>query len=187
MTTPTSNWRTSRARAGRALLHLMDLEPAYAELRRVHAASLDHAREKLYLFLSWLGGPPLYVEKHGHRACARGTCRSPSDFASATSGSPACRRRSTRRIVRGAQAAADGSVLRTADGCATARADPTAGDHGFLRQEPPSAAARGASGAGPAPVTSTASADRGRAQHARELRVLAAIGTNASHSAPCAA
>ena len=46
---------------------LMDLEPAYAELRRVHAASLDHAREKLYLFLSgWLGGPPLYVERHGH-------------------------------------------------------------------------------------------------------------------------
>ena len=46
---------------------LMDLEPAYADLRRVHAPSLDHAREKLYLFLSgWLGGPPLYVEKHGH-------------------------------------------------------------------------------------------------------------------------
>jgi hemoglobin len=46
---------------------LMDLEPAYADLRKVHAPSLDHAREKLYLFLSgWLGGPPLYVEKHGH-------------------------------------------------------------------------------------------------------------------------
>ncbi len=46
---------------------LMDLEPAYAELRRVHAPSLDHAREKLYLFLSgWLGGAPLYVERYGH-------------------------------------------------------------------------------------------------------------------------
>ena len=46
---------------------LMDLEPAYVDLRKVHAPSLDHAREKLYLFLSgWLGGPPLYVEKHGH-------------------------------------------------------------------------------------------------------------------------
>ena len=46
---------------------LMDLEPGYAALRKVHAPSLDHAREKLYLFLSgWLGGPPLYVEKHGH-------------------------------------------------------------------------------------------------------------------------
>ncbi len=46
---------------------LMDLEPAYADLRRVHAPSLEDAREKLHLFLSgWLGGPPLYVEKHGH-------------------------------------------------------------------------------------------------------------------------
>ena len=46
---------------------LMDLEPGYAALRKVHAPSLDHAREKLYLFLSgWLGGPPLYVERHGH-------------------------------------------------------------------------------------------------------------------------
>jgi len=46
---------------------LMDLEPAYGEVRRVHAPSLDHAREKLYLFLSgWLGGPPLYVERYGH-------------------------------------------------------------------------------------------------------------------------
>ena len=46
---------------------LMDLEPAYAELRAVHAATLEHAREKLALFLSgWLGGPPLYVQRHGH-------------------------------------------------------------------------------------------------------------------------
>ena len=46
---------------------LMDLEPAYAQLRRVHGASLESAREKLYLFLSgWLGGPPLYVQRHGH-------------------------------------------------------------------------------------------------------------------------
>ena len=46
---------------------LMDLDPAYARLRRVHGASLESAREKLYLFLSgWLGGPPLYVERFGH-------------------------------------------------------------------------------------------------------------------------
>ena len=46
---------------------LMDLDGAYAELRAVHAADLRHAREKLYLFLSgWLGGPQLYVERHGH-------------------------------------------------------------------------------------------------------------------------
>ena len=46
---------------------LMELEPAYQQLRRVHGASLESAREKLYLFLSgWLGGPPLYVERYGH-------------------------------------------------------------------------------------------------------------------------
>ena len=46
---------------------LMDFEPAYVRLRRVHGSSLESAREKLYLFLSaWLGGPPLYVERYGH-------------------------------------------------------------------------------------------------------------------------
>jgi hemoglobin len=46
---------------------LMDLEPAYAELRALHAPDLAHAREKLYLFLSgWLGGPSLYIERYGH-------------------------------------------------------------------------------------------------------------------------
>ena len=46
---------------------LMDLEPQYAELRALHAPDLAHAREKLYLFLSgWLGGPSLYIERHGH-------------------------------------------------------------------------------------------------------------------------
>jgi hemoglobin len=46
---------------------LMELEPAYTQLRRVHGSSLESAREKLYLFLSgWLGGPPLYMERYGH-------------------------------------------------------------------------------------------------------------------------
>ena len=46
---------------------LMELEPAYTQLRRVHGASLESAREKLHLFLSgWLGGPPLYTERYGH-------------------------------------------------------------------------------------------------------------------------
>ena len=46
---------------------LMELEPRYAELRAAHGSTLEHAREKLFMFLSgWLGGPPLYVEKHGH-------------------------------------------------------------------------------------------------------------------------
>jgi hemoglobin len=46
---------------------LMEMDPAYARIRALHGASLGPAREKLYLFLSgWLGGPPLYVERHGH-------------------------------------------------------------------------------------------------------------------------
>lgn len=46
---------------------LMDLEPDYAGIRRLHATNLDHAREKLFMFLSgWTGGPPLYVERYGH-------------------------------------------------------------------------------------------------------------------------
>lgn len=46
---------------------LMDLEPAYAELRASHGSSLDEARDKLYWFLSgWLGGPSLYMERFGH-------------------------------------------------------------------------------------------------------------------------
>ena len=45
----------------------MELDPAFAELRAVHGASLASAREKLYLFLSgWLGGPSLYIERYGH-------------------------------------------------------------------------------------------------------------------------
>lgn len=46
---------------------LMELDPAYAGIRGLHPERLAGSREKLYLFLSgWLGGPPLYVERHGH-------------------------------------------------------------------------------------------------------------------------
>jgi hemoglobin len=46
---------------------LMELEPAYRELRLVHGNTLASARDKLYLFLSgWLGGPPLYTDRFGH-------------------------------------------------------------------------------------------------------------------------
>lgn len=46
---------------------LMDLEPAYTELRQAHGPSLADARDKLYWFLSgWLGGPNLYIERFGH-------------------------------------------------------------------------------------------------------------------------
>ncbi|MDR3371293.1 group II truncated hemoglobin [Rhodoferax sp.] len=46
---------------------LMELDPAYAELRSVHGATLDDARQKLFWFLSgWLGGPQHYTERFGH-------------------------------------------------------------------------------------------------------------------------
>lgn len=46
---------------------LMDLEPAFAGIRRLHPTDLASSRDKLYLFLSgWLGGPGLYAERYGH-------------------------------------------------------------------------------------------------------------------------
>jgi hemoglobin len=46
---------------------LMDRDPAYAVIRRLHAPDLAGARDKLYWYLSgWLGGPSLYIERFGH-------------------------------------------------------------------------------------------------------------------------
>lgn len=46
---------------------LMDAVPEYHVIRKLHPQDLAASRDKLYLFLSgWLGGPPLYLEKHGH-------------------------------------------------------------------------------------------------------------------------
>ena len=46
---------------------LMDLEPAFAGIRRLHPATLDGSRDKLFWFLSgWLGGPDLYQQRFGH-------------------------------------------------------------------------------------------------------------------------
>ena len=46
---------------------LMDLEPAYAELRATHGSSLTESRQKLFWFLcGWMGGPDYYVERFGH-------------------------------------------------------------------------------------------------------------------------
>lgn len=45
----------------------MDTEIDARNIRRMHAKSLRASREKLFMFLSgWLGGPNLYIEKHGH-------------------------------------------------------------------------------------------------------------------------
>ena len=46
---------------------LMDSLPEAARCRAVHPPSLDGSREKFYDYLTgYLGGPPIYVEKHGH-------------------------------------------------------------------------------------------------------------------------
>ena len=46
---------------------LMELEPAYAGIRRLHPDTLDGSRDKLHWFLcGWLGGPQHYVERFGH-------------------------------------------------------------------------------------------------------------------------
>lgn len=36
------------------------------DIRKMHASNLDEIKDKLYEYLSgWLGGPPLYADKHG--------------------------------------------------------------------------------------------------------------------------
>jgi len=46
---------------------LMDLEPHFAGIRRLHPSTLDGSRDKLFWFLcGWLGGPNHYVERFGH-------------------------------------------------------------------------------------------------------------------------
>ena len=46
---------------------LMDLEPMFAGIRRLHPSTLDGSRDKLFSFLSgWTGGPDLYVSRFGH-------------------------------------------------------------------------------------------------------------------------
>ncbi len=45
---------------------LMELEPAYRELRATHT-DMERARQHLFWFLcGWLGGPQHYVERFGH-------------------------------------------------------------------------------------------------------------------------
>ena len=46
---------------------LMDEDPDYFGIRKLHPATLEGSREKLYKFLmGWMGGPPLYEQEFGH-------------------------------------------------------------------------------------------------------------------------
>ncbi|WP_431271894.1 group II truncated hemoglobin [Dankookia sp. P2] len=45
----------------------MDTLPEAAACRAVHPPSLEGSEQKLFDYLTgWLGGPPVYVQKHGH-------------------------------------------------------------------------------------------------------------------------
>ncbi len=46
---------------------IMDELPETYDVRKMHAEDLSHSGQKLFDFLSgWMGGPQLYVEKHGN-------------------------------------------------------------------------------------------------------------------------
>ena len=46
---------------------LMDEQPEYYGIRKLHPQNIAGSRPKLFMFLSgWLGGPALYVEAYGH-------------------------------------------------------------------------------------------------------------------------
>ena len=51
----------------RRFYELMDTLPEAYGVRKLHAAELSGAEQKLFMFLcGWLGGPQLYAEKFGH-------------------------------------------------------------------------------------------------------------------------
>lgn len=53
-------------RMTRRMYELMDTLPEAAAVRRQHPASLEDSEQKLFEFLSgWLGGPPLFTQRHG--------------------------------------------------------------------------------------------------------------------------
>ena len=55
-----------RALTERFYQYMDELPEAYG-IRKLHAEDLGHSTQKLYDFLvGWMGGPQLYVEKHGH-------------------------------------------------------------------------------------------------------------------------
>ena len=49
-----------------AFYDIMDRDPEFAQLRRMHAEDLSPMKEKLAEYLiGWMGGPPLYAQKYG--------------------------------------------------------------------------------------------------------------------------
>lgn len=57
---------TVRALVKRFYQLMEELPEAYA-IRKLHPQDLSGSEEKLFMYLSgWLGGPQLYIERHGH-------------------------------------------------------------------------------------------------------------------------
>lgn len=53
-----------------AFYDLMEQDPAFARLRRIHAKDLGPMRERLADYLTqWMGGPRAYAERHPGRPC----------------------------------------------------------------------------------------------------------------------
>jgi len=49
-----------------AFYDIMDILPEAADVRAMHAEDLGPMKEKLADYLTgWMGGPPLYADKHG--------------------------------------------------------------------------------------------------------------------------
>jgi Truncated hemoglobins len=61
---------------------LMDELPQARAIRAMHPADLTAAKQRLFMFLSgWLGGPPLYAERHGQPRLRRDHMKFPIDDA----------------------------------------------------------------------------------------------------------
>jgi hemoglobin len=53
-----------------AFYDIMDSDPAFADLRRLHAGDLGPMRVRLADWLiGWMGGPPVFSERHPGRGC----------------------------------------------------------------------------------------------------------------------
>ncbi len=95
---------------------LMDELPEAAACRAIHPPSLAAAEQKLFEYLTgWLGGPPLFVEKHGPPMLRRRHLHAPIDTPEIT-GWLACFNRAWRETV--ADRGLDALVLPQVEGLA---------------------------------------------------------------------
>lgn len=69
-------------RLAEAFYDAMDEMPQAAAVRAMHGSDLSGIRQKLFEYLcGWLGGPDIYVQKHGHVCMMSVHARYPIGFA----------------------------------------------------------------------------------------------------------